>query len=124
MFNQFRNIGSSERDCNNSTLHYDEACLKVVTDKEITFWSQYEECQGCRLLETTSVYREQEIKIKTFSALRYSIRDLNGQICNGIYKLIKHFHSIFFVSFAWSINKHMCCNPYQPPTEYHPFYVV
>lgn len=79
----FQNVGV--RDCNNTTLHFDQACLQIVTQKSVYFWSQYEECDGCMLLNTKNLTKTDSFVVKTLSPLLYSVRNDNGEICNTKY---------------------------------------
>lgn len=79
----FQNVGSFIRDCNDTTLRYDRACLQIITDVPVTFWSQYEECEGCILLETSKLTATDEVVLQTLSPLRYAIKNATHQICNG-----------------------------------------
>lgn len=79
----FTNIGYSFKNCNGIKLRYDQACLEILTDNKISFWSQYEECEDCIMLKRVDLYKPEEIVIETFSPLRYSLRSDQGEICNG-----------------------------------------
>ncbi|CAH0760197.1 unnamed protein product [Diatraea saccharalis] len=85
-FVKFENVGAFVRDCNGTTLQYDKACLEIGTNETISFWSQYEECEGCVLLETKRLSSTGAIVLSTLSPVRYAIRNGNGQICNGTYQ--------------------------------------
>lgn len=87
MVGNFENIGSFIRNCNGIKLKYDQACLEIVTNETVSFWSQYEECEDCMLLETEKIPFTKAIVLNTISPLRYAIRNRNGQICNGMYLL-------------------------------------
>lgn len=89
MVGNFENIGSFIRNCNGIKLKYDQACLEIVTNETISFWSQYEECEDCMLLETEKIPFTKAIVLNTISPLHYAIRNRNGQICNGMYSFIK-----------------------------------
>ncbi|XP_049880375.1 heparan-alpha-glucosaminide N-acetyltransferase-like [Pectinophora gossypiella] len=82
---KFENVGAFVRDCRNGTLLYDEACLEVITSETVTFWSQYEECEGCKLVLTKTLETTGEIVLKTLSPVHYAVKNGNGQICNGTY---------------------------------------
>ncbi|CAH2097531.1 unnamed protein product [Euphydryas editha] len=86
MIGNFENIGSFIRNCNGMKLKYDQACLEIITNETVTFWSQYEECEDCMLLETEKIPFTKAIILDTISPLRYAIKNRNGQICNGTYE--------------------------------------
>ncbi|XP_050671269.1 heparan-alpha-glucosaminide N-acetyltransferase-like [Leptidea sinapis] len=86
MLGQFENVGAFIRNCSAKTLRYDQACLELITDEPITFWSQYEECENCMLLETAKLSKTGNIILETISPLHYAIKSGNGEICNGTYK--------------------------------------
>lgn len=88
MTKYFQNVGSFSRECNGTTLHYDQACLQIIAEEEITFLSQYDECEGCILLETKYPPISDEYVLGTLSPLHYAVRNGKGQICNG--KFTKH----------------------------------
>ncbi|XP_073962435.1 heparan-alpha-glucosaminide N-acetyltransferase-like [Choristoneura fumiferana] len=83
---KFENVGAFIRSCNGTTLRYDQACLQIITSEEISFWSQYEECEGCKLLKTVELPISGGIVLETLSPLRYAVKNGNGQICNGTYQ--------------------------------------
>lgn len=83
MLRQFENVGAIRRDCDNIILRYDQACLQIITNESVTFWSQYEECEDCMLLETAKLPSTRRIVLETLSPLRYAIKNGNGEICNG-----------------------------------------
>lgn len=86
-FGSFENVGSFIRDCGNKKLKYDEACLQVITDRPISFWSQYEECEGCILLQRANITSSHNFVIDTISPLRYTVKkDDNAEICSGEYQ--------------------------------------
>ncbi|CAG9570896.1 unnamed protein product [Danaus chrysippus] len=85
MLGNFKNVGAFVRDCNGTTLKYDQACLEIITNEKITFWSQYEVCEDCMLLETKKLSSTGAVVIETESPLRYAIKNGNGLICNGTY---------------------------------------
>lgn len=88
-FGSFENVGSFIRDCGNKKLKYDEACLQVITDRPISFWSQYEECEGCILLQRANITSSHNFVIDTISPLRYTVKkDDNAEICSGQYENI------------------------------------
>ncbi|KAJ0171377.1 hypothetical protein K1T71_012927 [Dendrolimus kikuchii] len=82
----FQNVGYIVPECNGTTLHFDQACLQIFTKKNITFWSQYEECEGCKLLQTVHLDKTDSIVVKTFSRLQYLVKSEYGEICNGNYQ--------------------------------------
>lgn len=87
---QFENVGVFMRDCHGVTLKYDRACLEVITSEEVTFWSQYEECQDCMLLNTKTFSTSGALVLRTLSPVHYSVtkfKDGKGPICNGTYVL-------------------------------------
>ncbi|XP_038218278.1 heparan-alpha-glucosaminide N-acetyltransferase-like [Zerene cesonia] len=86
MLGQFENIGAFIRHCNGTKLRYDQACLEIITDENISFWSQYEECEDCMLLETVKLPKTGAVVLDTTSPLRYAIRNGVGEICNGTYE--------------------------------------
>lgn len=86
MLRQFENVGAIRRDCDNVILRYDQACLQIITNESVTFWSQYEECEDCMLLETAKIPSTRRIVLETLSPLRYAIKNGNGEICNGTYE--------------------------------------
>lgn len=86
LIGNFQNIGSFVRSCGNSTLGFDEACLRLISNEKVKFLSQYEECEGCRLLETATVDGLTQITLKTFSKVRFELQNGEGQICNGSYR--------------------------------------
>ncbi|XP_041974872.1 heparan-alpha-glucosaminide N-acetyltransferase-like [Aricia agestis] len=103
MSNHFQNVGSFIRGCNGTTLRHDQACLEIVTNEEISFWSQYEECEDCMLLETKKLSTTGSLVLETFSPLRYEVRNADGQICNGTYE---------FGEFGqYSLNASESCKP-------------
>ncbi|GBP55981.1 Heparan-alpha-glucosaminide N-acetyltransferase [Eumeta japonica] len=74
-------------ECATTTLRYDEACLHLLTNTPISFWSQYTECEGCVLQETVKAEVDKDIVIRTLWPLQYEIRDHDGsRICNGTYQ--------------------------------------
>ncbi|XP_030034181.2 heparan-alpha-glucosaminide N-acetyltransferase [Manduca sexta] len=85
-YSSFQNVGSFVRECNNAKLRYDQACLQIITNEDISFWSQYEECEGCMLLETARFGSTDAVVVSTTSPLKYSIRNGFGEICNGMYQ--------------------------------------
>ncbi|XP_060807203.1 heparan-alpha-glucosaminide N-acetyltransferase [Amyelois transitella] len=80
-----QNIGAFIRKCNGTTLRYDQACLELITDEKVRFYSQYDECEGCKLLETITLPSTGAVVLGTTSPLHYAIKNDNGQICNGTY---------------------------------------
>lgn len=83
----FQNVGSSIRECNSTTLRHDRACLQIITNDPVTFWSQYEECEGCILLNTANLLSTGEIELQTLSPLQYVVQNSTGHnICNGTYQ--------------------------------------
>lgn len=82
-FGSFENVGAFIRECNGKKLRYDQACLQIITDQELSFLSQYEECEGCILLETAKISKTSDIVLKTASPLRYAVRNGHGEICSG-----------------------------------------
>lgn len=80
---KFENVGAFIRSCNGTTLRYDQACLQIITTEKISFWSQYEECEGCKLLKTAELPISGAIVLETLSPLRFAVQNGNGQICNG-----------------------------------------
>lgn len=87
---QFENVGVFLRDCNGTKLQYDRACLEVITSEQVTFWSQYEECQDCMLLEKKTFDSSASLVFRTLSPVHYSVtkfKDGKGPICNGTYVL-------------------------------------
>ena len=82
-FGSFENVGSIIRDCNGTTLRYDQACLQIVTDQPVSFWSQYEECEGCILLETAHIPETRALILDTGSPIKYAVRNGNGEVCSG-----------------------------------------
>lgn len=91
----FKNVGAFIRDCNGTTLHFDQACLEVHTTDEITLWSQNLECQDCVLLETAKFQSSGAVVLDTLSPLRYAVKNSTDQICNGLYTI-----SLFCVHFT------------------------
>ncbi|KAL4703821.1 hypothetical protein ACJJTC_019480 [Scirpophaga incertulas] len=81
----FENVGAFLRKCNGTTLRYDQACLEILTKEKISFWSQYEECEGCMLLETANLPATGSVILDTLSPVEYAIRNGNGEICNGTF---------------------------------------
>ncbi|XP_013182542.1 PREDICTED: heparan-alpha-glucosaminide N-acetyltransferase-like [Papilio xuthus] len=81
----FENVGYFLRNCNGKTLRYDQACLQIVTNEQISFWSQYEECEDCILLKTADFNQTGDVVIETFSPLRYVVQNEQGRSCNGTY---------------------------------------
>ncbi|XP_059055711.1 heparan-alpha-glucosaminide N-acetyltransferase-like [Achroia grisella] len=81
----FENVGALIRDCNGTKLRHDQACLELITNEKISFWSQSEECQGCILLETHKLPSTGAVVLQTLSRLRYAIKNELGVICNGSY---------------------------------------
>lgn len=80
----FQNVGSFIRECNGTTLRHDRACLQIITDEPVTFWSQHEECEGCILLKTAELSTTDEVQLGTLSAVQYAVHNSTGQtICNG-----------------------------------------
>lgn len=96
---QFQNVGALARDCNDTRLRYDEACLTVISEEPVSFWSQYVDCEGCKLLEIAKIVSRSEIKLKTTSAVKYAITTSRGEICNGKFVYI-HFSSLYSFIFA------------------------
>ncbi|XP_047540046.1 heparan-alpha-glucosaminide N-acetyltransferase-like [Vanessa atalanta] len=86
MLGNFENVGSFIRNCNGTTLKYDQACLEIKTNESVTFWSQYEECEDCMLLETARIPTSRAVILNTVSPLRYAIKNGNGVICSGTYE--------------------------------------
>ncbi|XP_045762205.1 heparan-alpha-glucosaminide N-acetyltransferase-like [Maniola jurtina] len=86
MLGNFENVGAFIRNCNGTKLKYDQACLEITTNENITFWSQYVECEDCMLLPTKNLPTSGAVVIETFSPLRYAIRNSSGEICNGTYE--------------------------------------
>lgn len=84
----FQNMGSFIRDCNGTTLRYDQACLQIIAEEKISFLSQYDECEGCILQETAKPLGADAYVLSTLSPLHYAVRNENGQICNG--ELVEH----------------------------------
>ncbi|CAF4859348.1 unnamed protein product [Pieris macdunnoughi] len=84
MLGQFNNVGV--RDCNGTKLRYDQACLEIITDGPIAFWSQYEECEDCMLLETANLKKSGPVVLETISPVRFAIRSADNEICNGTYE--------------------------------------
>ncbi|KAM3961405.1 heparan-alpha-glucosaminide N-acetyltransferase [Aphomia sociella] len=82
----FENIGAFIRDCNGTKLRYDQACLELITNEKISFWSQSEECQGCVLLETAKLPTTGAVVVHTLGPLQYAIKNGQGIICNGTYQ--------------------------------------
>lgn len=85
---QFANIGVFNRDCNGAKLRFDRACLEVITNDTVTFWSQYEECQDCVLLDRKTFSSSGALVFRTLSPVQYSVtkfKDGKGPICNGAY---------------------------------------
>lgn len=80
----FENVGYFLRNCNGKTLRYDQACLQIITGEQISFWSQYEECEDCILLKTAELNQTGDIVIETFSPLRYLVQNEQGRSCNGM----------------------------------------
>lgn len=83
---QFENVGVFMRDCYGEKLQYDRACLEVITNEEVTFWSQYDECQDCKLLSTKTFNTNVSLVLRTLSPVHYSVtkfKDGKGPICNG-----------------------------------------
>lgn len=87
-FGSFENVGSFIRDCNGSKLRYDQACLQIITNTDVSFWSQYEECEGCILLGTANISDTRSLVLGTGSPLNYKVTNGNGVICNGKYSSI------------------------------------
>ncbi|KAH9636318.1 hypothetical protein HF086_003285 [Spodoptera exigua] len=85
-FDSFENVGSFVRDCNGSRLRFDQACLQLITNEDVSFWSQYEECEGCVLLGTANISATHSLVLGTGSPLNYEVRNGNGLICNGTYQ--------------------------------------
>ncbi|XP_045513819.1 heparan-alpha-glucosaminide N-acetyltransferase-like [Pieris brassicae] len=84
MLGQFNNVGV--RNCNGTKLRYDQACLEIITDGPVTFWSQYEECEDCMLLETANLKKSGPVVLETISPIRYAIQSEDNEICNGTYE--------------------------------------
>ncbi|XP_026750425.1 heparan-alpha-glucosaminide N-acetyltransferase-like [Galleria mellonella] len=82
----FANVGSLIRNCSGTSLRYEQACLELVTNEKISFWSQSEECQGCVLLETFKLPATGAVVVQTLNPLRYAIKNDHGVICNGTYQ--------------------------------------
>lgn len=95
---KFQNVGYVAPECNGTTLHFDQACLQIFTKKNISFWSQYEECEGCKLLQTVNLQTTGSFVVKTFSPLKYLVRSDYGEICNGKHNTViaKCFVQILF----------------------------
>ncbi|XP_013137858.1 PREDICTED: heparan-alpha-glucosaminide N-acetyltransferase-like [Papilio polytes] len=81
----FENVGYFLRNCNGKTLRYDQACLQIITNEQLSFWSQYEECEDCILLKTADLNHTGDVVIETFSPLRYLVQNEQGRSCNGTY---------------------------------------
>lgn len=100
----FQNVGSFIRDCNGTTLHYDQACLEIIAHGKISFWSQYEECEGCILQETKKKAGTDAYVLDTLSPVHYEVHNETGPICNG--KFVMHdvlfTRTQVFLSFVWS----------------------
>ncbi|KAI5639277.1 heparan-alpha-glucosaminide N-acetyltransferase [Phthorimaea operculella] len=77
---------STYENCEETSLQYDQACLEVIASEFVTFWSNFEQCEGCRLLETAYVARSRALVVGTTSALRYALKNGTQQICNGTYQ--------------------------------------
>ncbi|CAH0717685.1 unnamed protein product, partial [Brenthis ino] len=86
MLGNFENVGAFTPHCNGTRLRYDQACLEIITNETVSFWSQYQECEDCMLLETVKIQSTRGIVLDTISPLRYAIKNGNGEICNGTYE--------------------------------------
>lgn len=82
-FGSFENVGSFIRDCNGTTLRYDQACLQIITDRKVSFWSQFEECEDCILLERAKIPETRALILETGSPIKYSVRKDDVEICHG-----------------------------------------
>lgn len=85
-FGSFENVGSFIRDCNGTALRYDQACLQIITEKEVSFWSQFEECEGCILLERPKIPETRSLILETGGPIKYAVRNDDGEICHGVYQ--------------------------------------
>lgn len=100
---QFENVGVFMRDCHGVTLRYDRACLEVVTNEEVTFWSQYDECQDCMLLDTKTFGSSGALVLRTLSPVHYSVtkfKDGKGPICNGMFIITFVIFIVYCLCFA------------------------
>lgn len=94
----FQNVGSFIRDCYGVDLRYDEACVQIISDTEISFWSQYDECEGCKLLPTEKTKGSDAYVFKTLSPVHYAIRNETAEICNGKWSnrdVLTYLHTIY-----------------------------
>ncbi|XP_037874035.1 heparan-alpha-glucosaminide N-acetyltransferase [Bombyx mori] len=91
----FQNVGSFIRECNGTTLRYDQACLSILTDEEVTLWSQYAECDGCKLLPTATFPKSDPIIVRTSDTLLYALKNSSGIICKGSYQFGEYGQYVF-----------------------------
>lgn len=82
----FKNVGSFIRDCNGTTLRYDQACFEIISSEAVNFWSQTVDCIGCPLLRTAEVFSARQLIVQTLNPIRYAFKNSLGQICNGKWK--------------------------------------
>lgn len=83
----FKNVMFYQRKCDTKTLFYDEACLTVSSDKNVSLWKQYTECEGCDYIKGVFVNNgSEDMLVKTVWPLKYQvISGDGGQICNGTF---------------------------------------
>lgn len=87
-FIDYKNVGAKLRQCNNTDLHYDQACLQVVaTNQPLYFWSQYTECEGCTLQRAGAIEDNNatEFRMESLWPAIYEIRSQDDILCNGTY---------------------------------------
>lgn len=82
-FGKFENIGAFIRDCNNTLLRHDQACLLIDSSADVEFWSQTEECEGCILLKTADIPLKGAVVLDASSPLRYAVKYNNADLCKG-----------------------------------------
>lgn len=85
-FINFKNVKFYTRKCNSKTLVYDEACIDILADKEVSLWRQYTKCDGCDYANVLETNKSSSLLLRTIWPVKYKVKDGDGtEICNGLF---------------------------------------
>lgn len=84
-FVNFKNVKFFSRKCNSHTLIYDEACLDIASDREVTIWRQYTKCVECDYAKVLDSNKTGSLLVETIWPVKYKVEDSYGPVCNGTF---------------------------------------
>ncbi|XP_077303018.1 heparan-alpha-glucosaminide N-acetyltransferase-like [Arctopsyche grandis] len=84
-FVNFKNVKFFSRKCNSHTLIYDEACLDIASDRDVTVWRQYTKCVECDYAKVLDSNKTGSLLVRTIWPVKYKVEDGYGPVCNGTF---------------------------------------